>query len=386
MHRARRRMARRTRLSTSIALAALMGALDHGQALRGQTPADSAGSAQFATITQAVVLDVVVRDRRQQPVTGLSRADFEVREDGVLQPIAAFQAIASGARSSADPTPSGHGDADSSGGVPAAPVVLAVVFENLGPEGRARAQQAALTLVQGMSARQEMVGVYVVRRGLETVLPFSSVEPDVRVAIDGAARRPGCPVLETGGTGAHVRGGTLTDCAGMDDHRSRGVATLDGLTLLARQLGQFEGRKAMAVFSEGLDFTTGCRGQFCDDRQERLRDLILEAARNRIAVYTFDAAGLRLHPTATGQLMAEPRAALTILARETGGVFAGDTNDLGEAVARMQADLANYYMLGYTSTWPPGPEQPRTVRVRVRQKGASVLVRQAVPPALRSGR
>jgi len=87
----------------------------------------------------------------------------------------------------------------------------------------------------------------------------------------------------------------------MDDHRSRGVATLDGLTLLARQLGQIEGRKAMAVFSEGIDFTTGCRGsQFCDDRRERLRDLILEAARNGVAIYTFDAAGLRLYPTANG--------------------------------------------------------------------------------------
>jgi len=83
--------------------------------------------------------------------------------------------------------------------------------------------------------------------------------------------------------------------------------------------------------------------------------------------------------------MAEPRAALTILARETGGVFAGDTNDLRDAVSRMQADLATYYMLGYTSTWPAGSEQTRAVRVRVRQKGAYVLVRHAVAPALGSG-
>ena len=54
---------------------------------------------------------------------------------------------------------------------------------------------------------------------------------------------------------------------------------------------------------------------------------------------TFDAAGLRLHTTATGQLMQEPRAGLSVLARETGGAFADGSNDLRPAVARMSADM-----------------------------------------------
>ena len=35
--------------------------------------------------TTAILVDVVVRDKRGQPVTDLSPADFEVYEDGVLQ-------------------------------------------------------------------------------------------------------------------------------------------------------------------------------------------------------------------------------------------------------------------------------------------------------------
>ncbi len=53
------------------------------------------------------------------------------------------------------------------------------MFENLGPEGRALSEQAALTLVDGMSARHDLVGVYVVRLSLESVLPFSPVEADM---------------------------------------------------------------------------------------------------------------------------------------------------------------------------------------------------------------
>src|SRR4029453_18138816 len=41
----------------------------------------------------AVLVDVVVRDRRGQPVKDLTQADFEILEDGVAQTIGSFTPI-----------------------------------------------------------------------------------------------------------------------------------------------------------------------------------------------------------------------------------------------------------------------------------------------------
>ena len=40
---------------------------------------------KFGAATTAVVIDVVVRDAKGRPVTDLTRADFELLEDGVAQ-------------------------------------------------------------------------------------------------------------------------------------------------------------------------------------------------------------------------------------------------------------------------------------------------------------
>jgi VWFA-related protein len=353
-------------------------------ALRAESQQPAAGP-QFSVATQAVVLDVVVRDRRHRPIARLSVDDFEVRENGVRKQIKNFQAVH---RQQVD-AESELGDART-GRVNESPLekasaAVAIVFENLGPEGRALAQQAALDIANTASVGRFLVGVYVVRRSLEPVLLFNHDAESVRLAITAAASRPGCPVLDASANAPGVRGGVLSACADMDDHRVRGVSTLDSLTVLVRDLGEFHGRKALALFSEGLDFTTGCRGQFCDDRKERLHELVAEAGRRNVAIYTFDAAGLRLQSTATGQLMAEPRAALTVLARDTGGVFSGDTNDLRPAVARTMSDLANYYMLGYDTDWPNEREETRKIDVRVSVKDSYVLARRtiAVPSSAR---
>jgi VWFA-related protein len=151
-------------------------------------------------------------------------------------------------------------------------------------------------------------------------------------------------------------------------------------------LGVFRGRKTVALFSEGLDLTSGARGQFGDDRRSRFEELIARASHANVAFYTFDAAGLRLQTTATGQLMEEPRAGLSVLARETGGAFADGTNDLRPAVARMWADMQHYYLVTFDSARESDIGSVR-VRVRVKVRGASVLVRErygrvgAAPPS-----
>jgi VWFA-related protein len=333
----------------------------------------------FAVGTTTVVLDVVVRDRSQRPVDGLTADDFEVLENGRRQVLTAFQVIgADAARASAATSLSAAIPAWLQVGNP--PAVVAVVFEELGPEGRRLALDGARQLVASGGSPPDLIGVYTLRPALEEIMPFSrgSSTDEVTQALEDAAQRPGCPLWES--TPGAVRA-MPTPCApANEEHRFRGVTALDGLRTLVEALAPFPGRKSVALFSEGLDLVSGCRGQFCDDRMSRFRDVIAAAASANVAFYTFDTAGLRLHTMATGQLMEEPRAALSVLARATGGAFVEGTNDLRPGVRRLHADMRSYYLLAYTMPPDDPPDRQRSVRVRVKRRGMQVLVREGYTP------
>src|SRR5688572_32535103 len=61
-----------------------------------QQPAPQRAPGTLTEGVTAVLVDVVVRDRKNQPVRDLTQADFEVLEDGVPQTIGAFAAVREG--------------------------------------------------------------------------------------------------------------------------------------------------------------------------------------------------------------------------------------------------------------------------------------------------
>src|SRR5688572_21590751 len=89
----------------------------------GQRPGDATAT------TTAVLVDVVVRDRQGRPVTDLTAADFELREDGVPQRVGSFTRVARGAgigiqvglRDSSAPTIVGSPSTDGERSTPDAP-------------------------------------------------------------------------------------------------------------------------------------------------------------------------------------------------------------------------------------------------------------------------
>ena len=58
---------------------------------RAQQPATSTDRPKFGTSTAAVVVDVIVRDRKGHPVVDLTKDDFEVLENGTVQTLLDFQ-------------------------------------------------------------------------------------------------------------------------------------------------------------------------------------------------------------------------------------------------------------------------------------------------------
>ena len=73
-----------------LVLVALATAVGHAQ------PPQRATGTTEARVT-AVLVDIVVRDKRGEPVRDLAQSDFQVLEDGVPQTIASFTPVFEGA-------------------------------------------------------------------------------------------------------------------------------------------------------------------------------------------------------------------------------------------------------------------------------------------------
>ena len=149
--------------------------------------APAGAQVQFRAETTVVYLDVVVRDARGRPVTDLQAADFEVLEDGVVQPLVWFDrsnaASAAGlpAASAKPPSAAFASNSDLSQGPPQS--IFAIVFHQLTTEPRAKATQAAHALVDRL-APGDYAGIYVFDKELRELAAFTRD----RGALHGAIR------------------------------------------------------------------------------------------------------------------------------------------------------------------------------------------------------
>src|SRR5437868_5357230 len=120
------------RIAVLVALATAVG--------HAQPPQRASGTAE-ARVT-AVLVDIVVRDKRGEPVRDLAQADFQIFEDGVPQTISSFAPIFDGAVAPAPETPAPPASATgrsavavgSPSPVSTGPTVTALVFDRLTPE------------------------------------------------------------------------------------------------------------------------------------------------------------------------------------------------------------------------------------------------------------
>ena len=393
----------------------------------------------------AVLVDVVARDRRGQPVRDLTQADFEILEDGVPQTIASFTPIADAAAATASSSASPAAVAPSAPAGPinplaGGPAVTAMVFHSLGPESRKLAVQTALTYLGQKEEMQNYIGLFSIDLSLSTVVPFTRNGYLVRQVLEriasgsapgfnspeqqqqrtnaeaaaasagrsaaGAAAGAGAGNAGAVGTAAgdaklaEMAASALRDFEAMDRDQQGYIAT-DALFAIVRTLGRVPGRKNVVLFSEGLSIPTNVA---------RLFSGVMDAAnRANVSFYTIDAAGLR---PASGQLgvrgmvfgagaaseggystdsgggaltknlemnenalRSDPATILNQLARETGGQFFNNTNNLKPAFERIDSDLRNYYMLGYTPIKTTYDGKFRTIQVKVKRSGVTVAAR-----------
>ena len=401
----------------------------------------------------AVLVDVVVRDKRGQPVHDLTQSDFEVIEDGTPQKIGSFTPVFEGAglreAVTAPQGPAGSGAASgadagtrataSGGGASpyGGPVVTALVFDRLGPEARRLAIQAAKGYLGEQTETPSYIGIFGVDLSLTSYSPFTRNGRLLRQALDRMAGR-GASTLNSadqqqaraaaaqhaaeatqagsaaiagagraGGPGtapsdaifAQMESRALREFEVMERDQS-GYATTNGLFSIINTLRTLPGRKSLILFSEGIAIPPAV---------QRLFDGVIDAAnRANVSIYTMDAAGLRpvselaqirdqVNQAAGGGggtlalggdaplskaleknedvLRQDPHFGLGTLAQSTGGMLFDSTNNLRQGFDRVETDLRNYYLVGYTPSNEAYDGHFRNIDVKVKRPGVTVAAR-----------
>ena len=182
----------------------------------------------------------------------------------------------------------------------------------------------------------------------------------------------------------------------------QGYATTNGLFAIINTLGRIPGRKSIVLFSQGIEVP---------DTVQRLFLGVIDAAnRANVSIYTMDAAGLRaeseqakirdlvnqagavgintgyagdggggaltnLLENNEANLRADPANTLGELAKSTGGLFFNNSNNLRQGFERVEGDLRNYYLLGYTPANATFDGRFRNIEVRVKRPDVTVAAR-----------
>ena len=126
------------------------------------------------------------------------------------------------------------------------------------------------------------------------------------------------------------------------------LGTLGALAQVVRALERMPGRKSLLLVSEGIAGAGDGRGS--DERvRGRMRTLLDAAHRAAVVFYAIDPVGLRTYGGDFGGSVKEQiqHVGLNDLVEETGGLALLQSNDLHEAVTRIDEDRKGYYLIGY---------------------------------------
>jgi VWFA-related protein len=402
-----------------------------------QPPAVSPPRQSLASGVAAIVVDAVVRDTKGHPVSDLRQEDFQLFEDGVQQELGDVSAVMPGLPQQLNATTAAVGQPSrSTSGVPpndaptANPSFLAIVFDRLSPEARALAYKGALACVETLHDG-DFAGVFLSDLSLTTIQPYTNDREKLRAAVKDVASRatavfdqvatrpvgeggasgdasPTVPwVASAGSVGRPVDGRVVASLEVYTRNLweimardQQGYATTDALLAITTALGTLPGRKSVVFFAEGLALP--------DEVMPHFRNVVINANRGNVSVYTIDAAGLRVHSkdAETGRavramgaaglavgrdgtsqsslgmmegledvLRKDPRTSLMLLARETGGFLVENTNDLANAFQRVDADRRFYYLLTYVPKNGTFNGEWRHIAVKVPSRRVTVRAR-----------
>jgi len=352
----------------------------------------------YRAAANLVIVNVFVRDRSGNDITGLTKDDFTILEDGKPQTVAIFEfqriepAGLEPALRQASAAPQPSAPATSSGAIRVALpgkiqyqdrrlLVLFFDHSSMPPADQARAHRAALEFIREQMQPADMVAILTFGTQLKVEQDFTddrdALERVIRSFRTGEASELAAEAATDEET-AEDSGAAFT-ADESEFHIFNTDRKLSALQRAARMLAALPEKKALIYFSSGVS-RTGV------ENDSQLRSTINAAIRANISFYPVDARGLVATGAGGDASQASPRGAsifsgqaqrrqmerffarqdtLVALAEDTGGKAFLDANDLSLGIRQAQSDIRSYYILGYYPTNQAQDGRFRRIQVRL---------------------
>jgi VWFA-related protein len=396
-------------------------------ALSAQQSSEEVPGITIRTSTRLVVVDVVVRDKKGQPVTGLKAEDFTVEENGKKQKIGTFTPPAAKQQPAQAPPPgilSNHPEFLKPPGVPTV-LLLDAANSGFSDQAYGRSQMMKYALEQSQAGKP--MAIMALSDRLWVLQNFTTDPKILMAAINNL--RPQSPVLQAGssrptlaadsglnGANSMALSVAQSQLAGFQNqvadynHDRRTVITLQALQDLSRMLSGFSGRKTVVWLTADfpLDLIpmdqnmtnaelladlpsvkqnsvgkSSTAGRY-EDRVARYADAIKHAeadlASAGIAIYPVDMRGIM-----TSGIDVNTTFALQDIAAETGGKAYTNQNEIKNGIALAVADEDASYSIGYYPDNKKWDGKFRNIKVKLDRGDAEVRYRKgyfALDPSL----
>lgn len=371
------------------------------------------------SVTVAVTnVEVVVTDGKGKRVAGLKQGDFQVFEDSVPQPLTNFYAVSGGRTLLTDGTevsltsePAAAKEAE----VPPtlkAKYVIYVDNLNIHPLHRTRVFQSIYPFLEKAIGPNAEGMVVSFNHFLHVKQKFTAEKGLLVNALEQVARESGAGttlVSQREDALQHINDSkSPADAILYAQNAARAMdddlrSSIDGLKKTIDSMAGIEGRKILIYVSDGLpqsvgqelfdtiqskfhNQTSAMTESFHFDRTASYATLVQAANAQGVTLYTIDAAGLQADENVSaehGTMDARPstfllrqnyQQPLQLLARETGGIAAINTNNPTRELDEVARDFSDFYSLGYRST-RGAVDRPHQIEVKVDRPGLKVRYR-----------
>ncbi|HTG35158.1 MAG TPA: VWA domain-containing protein [Thermoanaerobaculia bacterium] len=383
------------------------------------------------TVNVGVVnIDAYVTDKKGNPVTGLTKDDFQLFENGSKVEISNFYAVNSG-KAVAQPSDLAEAvptAAPVPGAAPAPPadldpvrtpeeqrlrLIVYIDNYNLRPFNRNRVMRELRAFIGTKLGKEDQLMLVTYDRELHIRRTFTSDPSLIAAAM--------LELEKISAQGVHADSDRRDVLRQIADSRSVGEAesaaytyaqstyndlsfSIDSIKKMIDALAGMPGRKAVVYVSDGLQMIAGqdvfyaVQNKYGEQSSSmtstlefnvarRLDELTAQANANRITFYTIDAAGLRSYDSNSAENQSAASApglsqlidsvrisnlqsTLQTLAEKTGGVAILNTNTITPRLERIARDFNTYYSLGYT---PPHFGDGRYYKLDVKLKNRKDL-------------
>jgi VWFA-related protein len=345
---------------------------------------------KFATTTQLVVEDVLIKGKDGKPILGLKPTDFTITEDGKPQKISVFEfqtlegELADSASVPVNPTAqtAAPKPPEKPGVKPLTTIEIAperpgdlkyrnrrlmVMFFDMTSmpiQDQKRAQTAALKFLQTQITPADLVAIMTFSSDVKVLEDFTDdrdqLTKDIRSLTIGEGQ--GFEISNQDDSASD------TGAAFQQDDTEFNIFNTDrqlsALETAVKMLGSLNEKKSLVYFASGIQHN-GL------DNQAQLRSTVNAAIRANVSFYPIDARGLVAQAplgdatkgSPGGQAMYSGNSArastsnfqnqqetLYTLAADTGGKALLDNNDLSMGIVQAQKDMTSYYIIGYYSS------------------------------------